>query len=34
MITDNARNYRGCAVFAQALDAIGARQKFIRPHCP
>ena len=34
VITDNARNYRGCAVFAQALDAIGARQKFIRPHCP
>lgn len=34
VITDNARNYRGCAVFAEAVSAIGARQKFIRPHCP
>ena len=34
VLTDNARNYRGCAVFAQAVTGIGARQKFIRPHCP
>jgi len=34
VITDNARNYRGCKAFAEAVTAIGARQKFIRPHCP
>lgn len=34
VITDNARNYRGCTVFAEAVAAIGARPKFIRPHCP
>lgn len=34
VLTDNARNYRGCHAFAAAVDAIGARQKFIRPHCP
>ncbi|ALE82472.1 IS481 family transposase [Pseudonocardia sp. HH130629-09] len=34
VITDNARNYRGCRVFAEAVTGLGARQKFIRPHCP
>ena len=34
VITDNARNYRGCTVFAAAVTGLGARQKFIRPHCP
>ncbi|WP_345428964.1 IS481 family transposase, partial [Pseudonocardia xishanensis] len=34
VITDNARNYRGCRVFEDAVAALGARQKFIRPHCP
>jgi transposase InsO family protein len=34
VLTDNARNYRGCRVFTAAIDGIGARQKFIRPHCP
>lgn len=34
VITDNARNYRGCRDFQNAVTAIGARQKFIRPHCP
>jgi integrase-like protein len=34
VLTDNARNYRGCAVFAQAVTELSARQKFIRPHCP
>lgn len=34
VLTDNARNYRGCRVFAAAVEGIGARQKFIRPHCP
>jgi transposase InsO family protein len=34
VLTDNARNYRNCAVFATAVAELGARQKFIRPHCP
>ena len=34
VLTDNARNYRNCGVFAQAVAELGARQKFIRPHCP
>jgi len=34
VLTDNARNYRGCAAFAAAVAELGARQKFIRPHCP
>ena len=34
VITDNAKNYRISRDFAAAAAAIGARQKFIRPHCP
>jgi transposase InsO family protein len=34
VLTDNARNYRGCRVFAAAVGELGARQKFIRPRCP
>jgi transposase InsO family protein len=34
VITDNAKNYRISRDFAAAAEAIGARQKFIRPHCP
>jgi transposase InsO family protein len=34
VLTDNARNYRGCRVFEHAVAELGARQKFIRPHCP
>jgi transposase InsO family protein len=34
VLTDNARNYRGCHAFAAAVTELGAVQKFIRPHCP
>jgi transposase InsO family protein len=34
LITDNAKNYRISRDFAAAAAAMGARQKFIRPHCP
>ncbi|MFD8565261.1 IS481 family transposase [Streptosporangium canum] len=34
VITDNALNYRRSAAFAAAVAALGARQKFIKPHCP
>jgi hypothetical protein len=34
VITDNARNYRGCHAFAAAVNEVGAVQKFIRPRCP
>lgn len=34
VLTDNARNYRGCRAFAAAVDELGAVQKFIRPRCP
>jgi transposase InsO family protein len=34
VITDNAFAYRHSAAFRQAVTALGARQKFIRPHCP
>ena len=34
VLTDNARNYRGCHAFAAAVGELGAVQKFIRPHCP
>ena len=34
VLTDNAMNYRKSRDFAAAAAAIGARQKFIRPHCP
>ena len=34
VITDNALNYRRSQAFTAAVAAIGARQKFIRPHCP
>lgn len=34
VLTDNARNYRNCHVFEHAVAELGARQKFIRPHCP
>jgi transposase InsO family protein len=34
VITDNALNYRRSTAFAAAVAAIGARHKFIKPHCP
>lgn len=34
VLTDNAFAYRNSRLFAQAVAEIGARQKFIRPHCP
>src|SRR3954447_14040185 len=34
VLTDNAMNYRKSSDFAAAAAAIGARQKFTRPHCP
>lgn len=34
VLTDNARNYRGCRAFTAAVADLGAVQKFIRPHCP
>ena len=34
VITDNAFAYRHSAAFKTAVAALGARQKFIKPHCP
>ena len=34
IITDNALAYRHSTAFRDAVAALGARQKFIRPHCP
>ncbi|WP_157518638.1 integrase core domain-containing protein, partial [Herbidospora mongoliensis] len=34
VMTDNAKNYRVSHAFQQACAALGARQKFTRPHCP
>lgn len=34
VITDNAFAYRYSTAFTEAAVTIGARQKFIRPHCP
>ena len=34
VITDNAFAYRHSTAFTEAAAAIGARQKFIRAHCP
>ena len=34
VITDNAFAYRNSQAFRDAVTALGARQKFIRPHCP
>lgn len=34
VITDNARNYIVSTDFAAAIDAIGAKHRRIRPHCP
>ncbi|CAQ00907.1 IS481-like element IS1121 family transposase [Clavibacter sepedonicus] len=34
VITDNAFAYRHSTVFKNAVQDLGARQKFIRPHCP
>lgn len=34
VMTDNAFAYRYGAAFLAAVAALGARQKFIRPHCP
>ena len=34
VITDNAFAYRHSSAFAAAVAGLGARQKFIRPHCP
>lgn len=34
VMTDNAFSYRRSLAFGAAVAAVGARQKFIRPHCP
>jgi transposase InsO family protein len=34
VITDNALAYRRSTAFRDAVTVLGARQKFIRPHCP
>jgi transposase InsO family protein len=34
VITDNAFAYRRSAAFRAAVAAIGAQQRFIKPHCP
>ena len=34
VMTDNALAYRHGRAFLDAIAAIGARQKFIKPHCP
>jgi len=34
VLSDNAWSYRHSNDFAAAVAAIGARQKFIKPHCP
>ncbi|MBF4609597.1 IS481 family transposase [Curtobacterium sp. VKM Ac-1393] len=34
VISDNAFAYRHSAAFKDAVSALGARQKFIKPHCP
>jgi transposase InsO family protein len=34
VMTDNAFAYRHSTAFRDAVTALGARQKFIRPHCP
>lgn len=34
VITDNAFVYRHSGAFAAAVAQVGARQKFIKPHCP
>lgn len=34
VLSDNALAYRRSQDFADAVTALGARQKFIKPHCP
>jgi transposase InsO family protein len=34
VLTDNAFGYRKSTAFRAAVAALGARQKFIKPHCP
>lgn len=34
VITDNAFAYRNSAAFIAAVQALSAKQKFIKPHCP
>ena len=34
VLTDNHFSYRKSTDFIEAVAAIGARQKFIKPHCP
>lgn len=34
VLTDNALSYRRSRHFTDAVTELGARQKFIRPHCP
>ncbi len=34
LITDNALAYRNSTAFKRAVAQLGARQKFIKPHCP
>ena len=33
-MTDNHWSYRRSADFREAIDALGAKHKFIKPHCP
>lgn len=34
VLSDNALTYRRSAQFREAVAVIGARQKFVKPHCP
>jgi transposase InsO family protein len=34
VLTDNAFAYRHSLAFRDAVDALGAKQRFIKPHCP
>jgi transposase InsO family protein len=34
VLSDNALTYRRSAAFRDAVTALGAQQRFIRPHCP
>jgi transposase InsO family protein len=34
VLTDNHLSYRNCAAVAAVIATLGAKHKFIRPHCP
>ena len=34
VMSDNAFAYRNSAAFIDAVDQLGAKQRFIKPHCP